>query len=92
MRIVPERFSTDPALVGEKVGENFPLENAGAKAPADEADKEAPPATFEEVVERYTDLVYNVAYRYMGIPHDAEDVVQDAFLSAYRAWGRFRGE
>jgi RNA polymerase sigma-70 factor (ECF subfamily) len=28
----------------------------------------------------------------MGNPHDAEDVVQDAFLSAYRAWGRFRGE
>ena len=92
MRIAPARFSTDPALVGEKVGEDIPLENAGAKTPADRAEKEAPPATFEEVVERYTDLVYNVAYRYMGNPHDAEDVVQDAFLSAYRAWGRFRGE
>jgi RNA polymerase sigma-70 factor, ECF subfamily len=68
------------------------LDNSGSKAPADQAEKEAPPKTFEEVVERYTDLVYNVAYRYMGNPHDAEDVVQDAFLSAYRAWDRFRGE
>ncbi len=37
-------------------------------------------------------MVYNVALRMMGSPEDAEDVAQDAFLSAYRAFGRFRGE
>ncbi len=47
---------------------------------------------FDTLVEEQTDFVYNVAYRMMGNPHDAEDVVQDAFLSAYRAWDRFRGE
>jgi RNA polymerase sigma-70 factor (ECF subfamily) len=73
-------------------GTDFQLGNAGSKAPAGQAEKEAPPKTFEEVVERYTDLVYNVAYSYMGNPHDAEDIVQDAFLSAYRTWDRFRGE
>ena len=67
------------------------MDTAGSKTPADRAEQEAQPKTFEEVVERYTDLVYNVAYRYMGNPHDAEDVVQDAFLSAYKAWDRFRG-
>ena len=47
---------------------------------------------FEDVVERHSRMVYNVALRMMGSPEDAEDVAQDAFLSAYRAFGRFRGE
>ena len=47
---------------------------------------------FEDAVERYSGMVYNVALRMMGNPEDAEDVAQDAFLSAYRAFGRFRGE
>ncbi len=49
-------------------------------------------ADFEEVVARHSDLVYNVALRMMGRAEDAEDVAQDAFLAAYRAFGRFRGE
>ena len=51
-----------------------------------------PITDFGEVVERYSDLVYNVAFRMMGRPEDAEDVAQDAFLSAFRAFDRFRGE
>ena len=47
---------------------------------------------FNELVEKHADFVYNVAYRMMGNPQDAEDVSQDAFLSAYRAFDRFRGE
>lgn len=47
---------------------------------------------FDEIVENYSDFVYNVAYRMMGKPEDAEDVSQDAFISAYRAFERFRGE
>ncbi len=53
---------------------------------------EAAPMEFDDIVEMYSDFVYNVAYRMMGNPHDAEEVAQDAFLSAYRAFGRFRGE
>ena len=48
--------------------------------------------TFEEIVEKYGAFVYNVAQRMMGDPHDAEDVTQEAFIDAYRAWERFRGE
>lgn len=44
------------------------------------------------MVEKYADFVYNVAYRMMGNAEDAEDVAQEAFLSAYRAYDRFRGE
>ena len=47
---------------------------------------------FDAVVEKYGDFVYNVAFRMMGKVEDAEDVAQDAFISAYRAFDRFRGE
>lgn len=47
---------------------------------------------FAEVVENYSSFVYNVAYRMMNSPEDADDVVQDAFISAYRAKDRFRGD
>ena len=48
-------------------------------------------ATFSSIVEQYADFAYNLAYRMVGNSADAEDVVQDAFLSAYRAKDRFRG-
>lgn len=48
--------------------------------------------SFDDIVENYSDFVYNVAYRMMGKPEDAEDVSQDAFISAFRAFERFRGE
>ena len=49
-------------------------------------------ADFESIVESYSDFVYNLAFRIMGNAADAEDAVQDAFLSAYRNFDRFRGE
>jgi RNA polymerase sigma-70 factor (ECF subfamily) len=48
--------------------------------------------TFSSIVEHYTDHAYNIAYRMLNNPADADDVVQDAFLSAYRARDRFRGD
>ena len=47
---------------------------------------------FDAIVEQHSDFVYNVAYRVMGNSQEAEDVAQDAFLSAYRAYDRFRGQ
>ena len=49
-------------------------------------------AEFDTLVEEHSDFVYNLAYRMMGNHEDAEDVAQDAFISAFRAYGRFRGE
>ena len=59
-----------------------------AKGPNSESDS----GDFDALVEQNADFVYNVALRMMGNPEDAEDVAQDAFLSAYRAFDRFRGE
>ena len=47
---------------------------------------------FDRIVEEHSSFVYNVAFRMMGNPQDAEDVAQEAFISAYRAFERFRGE
>lgn len=44
-----------------------------------------------DAVSRYLPSFYKRAYRYVGDPHDAEDAVQDALLSAYRHLDQFRG-
>ena len=47
---------------------------------------------FSQIVEDYADFAYNVAYRMLRNVEDAEDAVQEAFISAYRARDRFKGE
>ncbi|MGA3049413.1 MAG: sigma-70 family RNA polymerase sigma factor [Terracidiphilus sp.] len=45
----------------------------------------------ENAVLQYMPSLYRRAYRYVGDPHDAEDAVQDALLSAYKHLDQFRG-
>jgi len=45
----------------------------------------------EDAVSRYMPVLYRTAYRYVGDPHDAEDAVQDALLSAFKHLGQFKG-
>ncbi len=52
----------------------------------------AAPKDFAAIAQQYGDFVYNVALRMTGDSHEAQDAAQDAFISAYRAFGRFRGE
>jgi RNA polymerase sigma-70 factor (ECF subfamily) len=47
---------------------------------------------FEEMYKRYGSRLYTVAYRMTGSAADAEDLVQDIFLQAYRRLDTFRGE
>ncbi|MCS7167497.1 MAG: sigma-70 family RNA polymerase sigma factor [Gemmatales bacterium] len=46
---------------------------------------------FGELVRRYQDRLYNAVYRFLGNAEDARDVVQEAFLSAFRSLRYFRG-
>jgi RNA polymerase sigma-70 factor, ECF subfamily len=71
-------------------------ENAGegrAQDPMDQPDRPSPDrGAFERLIEEYADRVYNVALRITGNRADAEDSMQEAFASAYRAWSTFRGQ
>jgi len=48
-------------------------------------------AAFNQLVLRYQNLAYNVAYRILGDPDLAADATQDAFIKAYKAMSGFRG-
>jgi RNA polymerase sigma-70 factor (ECF subfamily) len=48
-------------------------------------------ARFEQVVLPHLDAAYNLARWMMRREHDAQDVVQEAFLRAFHAFGQFRG-
>jgi RNA polymerase sigma-70 factor (ECF subfamily) len=50
------------------------------------------PNAFAEIVHRHRDRMWAVALRTLGDQEEAADALQDAFLSAYRAAGRFRGD
>jgi RNA polymerase sigma-70 factor, ECF subfamily len=47
---------------------------------------------FEVLVARHQKKMLNIAYRLMGDYEEACDVVQESFLSAYRAIGKFKGQ
>ncbi len=47
-------------------------------------------AAFAELIGRYFDRVYRIAWRVLGGAADAEDVAQEAFLKAWTAPGQIR--
>jgi RNA polymerase sigma-70 factor (ECF subfamily) len=49
-------------------------------------------AAFDLIVERYRRTVYQVCFRFVGNHEDASDLAQDAFIRAYRALGKFKGD
>jgi RNA polymerase sigma-70 factor, ECF subfamily len=61
------------------------MEDAAAVAEARAGDHDA----FRVVVERHSHALFRLAYRMTGNEQDAEDVVQDAFIKAYRNLSRF---
>ena len=52
------------------------------------ADAEA----WDEIIERYGERIYNLAYRFTGRRAEAEDLTQDIFLKLYRNLDRYRGD
>lgn len=47
---------------------------------------------FDILIERYSTKLYHVAFGMLSNQQDAEEVVQDAFVRAFKALDRFRGE
>lgn len=54
--------------------------------------REGEDAAFETLVRSHSTRLFSVARRVVGTDEDARDVVQDAFLSAFRAVGSFHGD
>jgi RNA polymerase sigma-70 factor (ECF subfamily) len=49
-------------------------------------------AAFGVLVRQYQDRLYNTVYRLVANAEDAQDVVQEAFLSAYQSLDSFKGD
>lgn len=63
----------------------MPHTDTAAVALARDGDSNA----FRGLVDRHSRAIYRLAHRMTGNPQDAEDVVQETFLKAYRQLGRF---
>ena len=63
----------------------MPQTDAAAVALARDGDSDA----FRALVERHSRAIHRLAYRMTGSAQDAEDVVQETFLKAYRQLSRF---
>jgi RNA polymerase sigma-70 factor (ECF subfamily) len=66
--------------------EGRPLEDADLVEQARRGNADA----YAELVRRYQDLAFRTAYLVTGLPSDAEDAAQEAFVKAYRALPGFR--
>jgi RNA polymerase sigma-70 factor (ECF subfamily) len=49
-------------------------------------------AAFDVIVERHRRTVYQVCYRFVSNHEDASDLTQDAFIRAFRAMAKFKGD
>ena len=77
-----------PELTGEdnpRLTNRMPQTDAATVALARDGNSEA----FRTLVDRHSRAVFRLAHRMTGNASDAEDVVQETFLKAYRQLGRF---
>jgi RNA polymerase sigma-70 factor (ECF subfamily) len=65
------------------------MEASDADADAVARFRQGDEGAFRTLVERHSRAVFRLAYRMTGNEQDAEDVVQEAFLRAYRNLARF---
>lgn len=54
--------------------------------------RQGEPQAYRELVDAYSPRVYRLALGMLGDPAEAEDVLQETFLSVYRNVGGFRGD
>jgi RNA polymerase sigma-70 factor (ECF subfamily) len=71
--------------LAEMTPESEPTSSQGAVQAADARDR----ARFEEVALAHAEHLYRIAIRLTGSPPAAEDLVQETYLRAFRAWRSF---
>jgi RNA polymerase sigma-70 factor (ECF subfamily) len=89
---------SDPPTPRGRIVEADPASKSGERSEVGPSDLEAVTRAaggdheaFRVLVERYQGRAYGLALRVMGDDEQARDVVQDAFLKAYRSLDRFEG-
>jgi RNA polymerase sigma factor (sigma-70 family) len=70
----------------------YELDNPREEERQIEAARKGDLEAFNWLVLRYQTRVYNLCYRMLSDPDAAADATQDAFISAFRAMSRFKGE
>ena len=87
------------SLVCDNGGDDFPLSDSRAYSLSADTDKElvrraqnGERSAFDLLFLRYRHKVNHLVARYLPAPEEVEDVAQEAFIKAYRALPRFRGE
>lgn len=80
--MIEPTFARQPgAPTGSATKEDFSLE----------ALRRGDRAEFARLVERYSDLIYRLALKMLDDPQDAEDVLQETFIKAFRYLSGFDG-
>lgn len=86
-------------IIGGLGGDGIALTADGVPSPRDEEEQRligrcigGEVEAFRPLVQRYQRLAFSVALRMLGTRADAEDVAQQAFVDAFNALERFRGE
>jgi RNA polymerase sigma-70 factor (ECF subfamily) len=75
------------AVEGDDVEQRPPADEGRGAADAEAVARvlDGQPAAFDELVQRYQRQAITVSYRLLGNLDDAKDLVQDAFVKAYRS-------
>src|SRR5215469_13050928 len=74
-----ERAYTRPVMWGGHSDEELAAQSAAGH-----------PEAFDEIVRRYRDRLYTLAYRVVWNEQDAIDCVQEGLIAAWKGIGRFR--
>jgi RNA polymerase sigma-70 factor, ECF subfamily len=89
--------ASDPTAASSSASDAVSVDTAAFDAAMDDAALvraviEGHRGAFDLIVERHRRSVYQVCYRFVGNHEDASDLAQDAFVRAYRALPRFKGD
>lgn len=94
--VTPRQGGAGPAMSGGLLFSMGPLAAGDPRATDESAIVEAVLAgdrdAFRILVERESASVVRACHRILGDAHEAEDAAQEAFVTAYRALGSWRGE
>ncbi len=81
----------DPDERDDRIKPSEPSDRLKSDSDLLEAVRQGEPSAFEELVRRHERRVYRVAFRFFQRRVDAEEIVQEVFVRAYREFARFRG-